>query len=218
MDGKKASIVIVDDHKLFRKGISTLLQDFYFIDEILEAGNGVELLQMLKEKNSLPDVILLDIQMPEMDGVETQKYIRKLYPELKVIILTMEDDEQFILHMIAEGVNGYLLKNADPEELEMALQKVLKNDFYFPANMAQMLLKSSLQKPSSDQIIPEFSEREMEVLDLICREYTAPQIADKLHLSTRTIEGYRGKLLEKTGAKNIAGLVVFAMKNKLIFI
>lgn len=218
MNDENISVVIADDHKLFRKGIRSLLEEFHFVGKIYEAGNGLELLQLLKLLDSLPQVILLDIQMPVMDGIEAHKRIRKLYPQMKVIVITMEDDEQFITYMISEGVNGYMLKNAEPEELEEAIQKVYVNDFYFPPEMSRMVLKSAASKKLEVQSLPEFSEREFEVLELICKEHTASEIAEKLGISPRTVEGHRRKLLEKSGAKNIAGLVIFAVKNNLVFL
>ncbi|WP_372947000.1 response regulator [Mariniphaga sp.] len=218
MDNKKINVVIADDHKLFRKGIRSLLEEFPLVNKIYEAGNGIELLELLKQLDTLPEIILLDIQMPVMNGIDAQRRIRQLYPLQKVIILTMEDDEQFIMHMISEGVSGYLLKDAEPDELEEAIVKVVKNDFYFPPGLAQLVLKSTRQKHNLKQDLPEFSDRELEVLDLICREFTAPEIAEKLEISPRTVEGHRRKLLEKSGSKNIAGLVVFALKNNLVFI
>jgi DNA-binding NarL/FixJ family response regulator len=217
MKDERISVIIADDHKLFRKGIRSLLEEFHFIEKIYEAGNGLELLELLKLLDSLPQVILLDIQMPVMDGAEAHKRIRKLYPDMKVIILTMEDDEQFIMYMISEGINGYLLKNAEPEELEEAIQKVYINGFYFPASMSMLVIKSAGQKKLEKPNLPEFSERELEVLELICKEFTAPEIAEKLEISHRTVEGHRRKLLEKSGAKNIAGLVMYAVKNNLVF-
>ncbi|SHF24765.1 two component transcriptional regulator, LuxR family [Mariniphaga anaerophila] len=218
MEDKSVVIVVTDDHKLFRKGIRSLLEEFRFVKKIYEAGNGLELLELLKLLDNPPHVILLDIQMPLMDGIEAHNRIRKLYPSQKVIILTMEDEEQFIMHMISEGVNGYLLKNAEPEELEEAIEKVMINDFYFPPEMSKLVIQSASKKKSAKPSLPEFSERELEVLGLICREYTAAQIADKLEISQRTVEGHWKKLLEKSKAKNVAGLVVFAMKNNLVFI
>jgi DNA-binding NarL/FixJ family response regulator len=217
MKDEHLSVVIADDHKLFRKGIRSLLEEFHFIKNIYEAGNGLELLELLKLLDLLPQVILLDIQMPVMDGIEAHKRIRKLYPQVKVIILTMEDDEQFIMYMISEGVNGYLLKNAEPEELEGAIQKVYSNDFYFPADMSKLVIKSASQKKQEKPDLAHFSERELEVLSLICREFTAHEIAGKLKISHRTVEGHRRKLLEKSGAKNTAGLVMYAVKNNLVF-
>lgn len=214
----KISVVITDDHKLFRKGIRSLLIETPFIKNVYEAANGLELLELLEKLETLPDIILLDIQMPVMDGIEALKRIKKRYPAQKVIILTMEDDEQFIMYMISAGVNGYLLKDAEPDELESAMQKVMVNDFYFPHRMAEQLVKSAGQKIFIKHKLPDFTEREMEVLELICQEFTAPEIAEKLNISPRTVEGHRKNLLEKSETKNIAGVVVFALKNRLVYI
>lgn len=214
---RKIDVVITDDHKLFRKGIRSLLEDFEFIENLYETENGSELLDLLNNTTPKPDVILLDLKMPVMDGVEAHKKLREFYPDIKVIILTMEDDEQYILHLINEGVNGYLMKNADPDELEVALKKVVENDFYFTDDISALVFRNftsgNKNKEASSVII---SPRELQVLELICKENTAAEIADKLALSVRTVEGYRRKLLNKTGTKNIAGLVVFALKNNLV--
>lgn len=216
MEDKKINVIITDDHKLFRKGIIALLEDFDFIGETREASNGAELLELLTKMKTLPDVILLDLRMPVMDGVEAHSKIRKLYPDIKVIILTMEDDEQYILHLISEGVNGYLLKNADPDEMEKAILKVVENGYYFSENISTLVVKGMVKKDVSEAIpVPDFNERELQVLELICKEYTATEIAEKLNLSARTVEGYRQKLIDKAGVKNVAGLVLFAVKNNL---
>ena len=213
MENKKINIIITDDHKLFRKGIIALLEDFDFVGEINEASNGVELLDLLAGMKTLPDVILLDLRMPVMDGVEAQQKMRLLYPDIKVIILTMEDDEQYILHLISEGVNGYLLKNADPDEMELALQKVFENGFYFSDDISSMVMKNLKKKEKAETVFnPDFNERDLEVLKLICKEYTNAEIAKAFSVSIRTAEGYRQKLVDKSGAKNIAGLVVLALK------
>jgi DNA-binding NarL/FixJ family response regulator len=216
MEEKKINVIITDDHKLFRKGIIALLEDFDFIGETREASNGAELLELLAKMKTLPDVILLDLRMPVMDGVEAHNKIRKLYPDIKVIILTMEDDEQYILHLISEGVNGYLLKNADPDEMEKAILKVVENGYYFSENISTLVVKGMVKKDVSEAIpVLDFNERELQVLELICKEFTATEIAEKLNLSARTVEGYRQKLIEKAGVKNVAGLVIFAVKNNL---
>lgn len=217
MEVKKINVIITDDHKLFRKGICALLSDFDFINDIQEAENGEELIELLKTSNSAPDIILLDLRMPQMDGIEAQKIIKKLYPDIKIIILTMDDDEQLILHLINEGVNGYLFKNADPEEMEMALKKVNEKGFYFSANISELVMRNLVKGQSKkNNYNADLSERELLVLELICKEYTAAEIGRKLDLSVRTIEGYRRKLLDKTGATNMAGLVVFAIKYDLV--
>lgn len=209
----KIDIIITDDHNLFRKGMKALISDFEFVENIDEASNGEELLKLLASKTKLPDVILLDLKMPVMDGVTVQAQIKKLYPSINVIIITMEDDEQFILHMIGEGVNGYLLKNAEPEEVETALIKVIEKGFYFPDNIAVVIYKKMTKKEKDTVIFnPGYTERELEVLTLICKDYTNAEIAEAFNVSLRTAEGYRQKVLEKSGAKSMAGLVVNAIK------
>jgi len=215
MENQKIDIVITDDHKLFRKGIASLLEDFDFIGNIYEAGNGKELLSLLMEVESLPDLILLDLQMPEMDGMEATRKIREKYPDIKIIILTMQDDEQIILYMIQQGVNGYLMKSADPDELEKAFKDVIRKDLYFPEDISKLVYSSLNEKKSNIKVI-DLTKREIKVLELICKEYTANEIAEELQVSPRTVEGYRTKLLDKTGSKNLAGLVVFAFKNELV--
>jgi DNA-binding NarL/FixJ family response regulator len=217
MEKNKIKIVIADDHNLFRKGIIALLSDFDFIGEINEASNGVELLELLGKMKLLPDVILLDLRMPVMDGVEAQQRIRKLYPDVRIIILTMEDDEQYILHLISEGVNGYLLKNADPDEMEKAILRVIENGYYFSDDISTLVIKNLKKKEKTEAYFnPDFTDRELQVLELICKEYTNGEIAEALNISIRTAEGYRLKLVEKAGAKNIAGLVILALKYKWV--
>lgn len=214
---EKINVVITDDHNLFRKGIYSIIEDFDFVNEIYEASNGAELLDLLNKLTPCPDVVLLDIKMPVMDGIEASVKLKEHFPEVKILVLTMEDDEQIILHLISLGVNGYLLKNADPGELELALLQIEKNEFYFPPDISELLLRNMQhRKKTEENPIPELSAREREVLELICQENTTQEIADFLSISKRTVEGHRQNLLVKTGAKNTAGLVVFALKNKII--
>ena len=210
---EKINIVIADDHKLFRKGMVALVGDFEFAGNIDEAENGAELLDLLAGMKQLPDVILLDLKMPVMDGIAANKQIRVLYPDIKVIVVTMEDDNQYILHLVNEGVHGYLFKNADPGEVETALVNVIEKGFYFPKSITDVVMQKFSTKEKTDIVFdPGFSERELEILELICREYSAAEIAEKLNLSVRTTEGHRQRLLEKSGAKNYAGLVIRAYK------
>ena len=210
---KKIDIIITDDHNLFRKGLRALISDFEFVENIDEASNGEELLKLLASESKLPDVILLDLKMPVMDGITAQAHIKKLYPSINVIIITMEDDEQFILHMIGEGVNGYLLKNAEPEEVETALIKVIKKGFYFPDNISSVIYRNIVKKDRDAVVLnPGFTDRELEVLTLICKDYTNPDISEELNISKKTVENYKLKILEKSGAKSMAGLVVNAIK------
>ena len=214
---EKINVVITDDHNLFRKGIYSIIEDFEFVNQIYEAANGAELLDLLNKLTPRPDIVLLDIKMPVMDGIEASVKIKEHFPEVKILVLTMEDDEQIILHLITLGVNGYLLKNADPGELEMALSRLVTNEFYFPPDISKLLLLNMQhRKKNEENPVPELSAREREVLELICKENTAQEIADLLSISKRTVEGHRRNLLGKTGTKNMAGLVVFALKNKII--
>ena len=213
MPMKKIDIIITDDHNLFRKGMKALISDFEFVENIDEASNGEELLKLLASKTKLPEVILLDLKMPVMDGVTAQAQIKKLYPAINVIIITMEDDEQFILHMIGEGVNGYLLKNAESEEVETALVKVIEKGFYFPESIATVIYRN-ITKKGKDTVVfnPGFTYREIEVLTLICKDFTNTEISEKLDITKKTVENYKIKMLEKSGANSIAGLVINAIK------
>jgi two-component system, NarL family, response regulator DegU len=216
---KKIDVIITDDHKLFRLGIRSILTDFDFVENIYEAGSGKELIEILSGINKIPEIILLDLKMPEMDGMEATEKIKKLYPDIKIIILTMEDDEQVILHAISEGVNGYLMKNAEPDELEKAIKMLITNEYYFSDNITSLILRSiQYKKKNEPKESCDLSDREIEILKMICNELTAVEIADILLLSVRTVEGYKGKLLEKTKSKNIAGLVIYAIKNEIISI
>ena len=206
-------IAIVDDHALFRKGMTAMLEDIENTEVVFEAGNGVELLDKLEQHPV--DLILLDLEMPVMDGLTAIPQVKKQAPQTKILIVSMHQDDHFISHMMELGANGYLLKDAEFEELELALEAVEKSGFYFNDQVSKALLSRLVQK---QQLVPSFqtqeslSEREKEVLELICREHTTQEIADRIYLSPRTVEGYRNRLLEKTGARNTAGLVVYAAR------
>ncbi len=213
---KHITLAIADDHSLFRKGLVALLEDFGFVHRIYEASNGLELLDVIKCAETLPEIVLLDLRMPVMDGVETTEKLKELYPEIKIVILTMQDDESLIIHLIEKGINGYLLKNVEPEELEKALLTLMRKDYYFNQKLSEIVMKGLFtkgRKPSGIFYESLFTERELEVLRLICEEYTNAEIADKLNVSRRTIESHRNNLIEKSGVKNAAGLVVYAIRN-----
>lgn len=215
MTNGKFDIIVTDDHRLFRKGMCALLSEFEDVGETGEAGNGEELINQIKAAKFLPDLVLLDINMPVMDGVETTEYLKAHYPGIRIIIISMEEDVQLVTHLIGKGVDGYLLKNSDPDELELAIKMVMKNEFYLSTSLTGAIFKGS-SKDETGTPENEFSERELEILQLICEQYTAPEIADKLLISARTAEGHRRRLLDKTKSKNMAGLVVFAIKNRLV--
>jgi len=208
---------IADDHEVFRQGLKLVLGDDKELQFLVEAENGFALLQLLKKQ--APDVVLIDLKMPVMDGFDTAKELRKLYPQSKILILTMFDEEQFIIHMLEVGANGYLLKNASPEEIRKAIYAVTENNYYFNDLVSSAMLKKIVQK---DLAMPAFrqtgqlNEKEIKVLELICQELTSAEIGEKVFLSARTVEGIRAGMMEKVGVRNIAGLVMYAVKNGIV--
>lgn len=216
---EKIPVAVADDHSLFRKGLVSLLEDLDFIGEIYEASNGQELLDLLERAEPKPGLVLLDVRMPIMDGVEATEKIRALYPDMKIIILTMQDDENFIVFMIEKGINGYLLKNVEPEELENALEILRTRDIYFNERLSALVVRALNNKgrrPAGVYYDSLFTERELEVIHLICEEYTNAQIAEKLNVSKRTVEGHRNMIFEKAGIRNTAGLVLYAVRNGIV--
>ena len=210
------SYIIADDHAIFRQGIKFSLSEDKSLQCIGEAGDGDELMKLLH--NGLPDVILMDLKMPGTDGVAATKEIKRLYPGIKVIVLTMYDDEQYIIHMLDIGANAYLVKNTEPSEIINAIHTVFQNDYYFSDMVSKAMLKSIVNKkkitPRFDHAV-QLNDRETEILKLICKECTTAEIAEQLYLSQRTVEGLRTGMLEKVGVRNTAGLVLFAAKNGL---
>lgn len=210
-------VAIADDHKLFRKGVIISLRPFTNIKFVLEADNGEELLANLPAAE--PDVVLMDLRMPQKDGIETTKIISKQYPNIYIIILSMYEDERFVYHLMENGAHGYLLKNAEPQDIRRAIMDVCEKGYYLNNFINRILLKHSHAKfkepPSlSSEIV--LSDREKEVLKLICMEFTAQEIAHKMDISARTVEAIKDRLMERFGSKNTAGLVFFAVKNNLV--
>lgn len=213
----KIKIAIADDYKIFRDGIKVGLHKDNNLEVVLEADNGQELLAGLE--NNVPDVIIMDLKMPVMDGIEATIEVKKKYSDIKVLIVTMYDDDKFIIHLMQNGANGYLLKNADSEEILKSIYSVHESGYYFndlvnKALLKKLVIKGNI-KPSFKQNV-DFTEREMEVLKLICEEKTATEIGKEIFLSPRSVEGIRQRLIEKTGVRNTAGLVLFAVKNGVI--
>lgn len=214
----KIRIAIADDYSIFRDGLRVGFNRDKNLEVIFEASNGEEL--MCKLEDVQPDVILMDLKMPVMDGMEAMKLIRKKYAgNIKILVLTMYDEVKFIIHLMENGANGYLLKNTDPKEIRKAIYSVHESGYYFNDIVTKALLKKLTIKgsirPSLDQNI-EFSERELDVLKMICDEKTATEIGTELFLSPRSVEGIRMRIIEKTGVRNTAGLVMFAIKNGVI--
>lgn len=210
-------VAIADDHKIFRKGVILSLRQYTNIKFIQEADNGDDLIQNISTE--LPDVILMDLKMPVKDGIETTKYINKHFPSVRIIILTMYEDERFVGHLMDSGANGYLLKSTDATEIKKAIIDVMRTGFYLNNFVNKVLIKKNYAKQKfnpnlNSEIV--ISEREKEVLTLVCMEYTAQEIAQKMDISARTVEAIKDRLMERFSVKNSVGLVFYAMKNSLI--
>lgn len=211
-------VAIADDHQIFRKGVILSLRQYTNIKFVFEAENGEDLVQKVSD-NELPDVILMDLKMPVKDGIETTKYLNKHFPAIRIIILTMYEDERFVGHLMDSGANGYLLKSTEPAEIKKAITDVMRTGFYLNNFVNKVLIKKNYAKQkfnpnlNSEVVI---SEREKEVLTLVCMEYTAQEIAQKMEISARTVEAIKDRLMERFGVKNSVGLVFYAMKNSLI--
>ncbi|MDQ6756472.1 MAG: response regulator transcription factor [Bacteroidota bacterium] len=210
-------VAIADDHKIFRKGVILSLRQYNNIKFVLEADNGEELIQNISAE--LPDVILMDLKMPVKDGIETTKYMNKHFPTVRIIILTMYEDERFVGHLMDSGANGYLLKSTEPTEIKKAITDVMRTGFYLNNFVNKVLIKKNYAKQKfnpnlNSEIV--ISEREKEVLTLVCMEFTAQEIAQKMEISARTVEAIKDRLMERFGVKNSVGLVFYAMKNSLI--
>ena len=210
-------VAIADDHKIFRKGVILSMRPYTNIKFILEADNGEELLEKITLEK--PDVVLCDLKMPVKDGIDTTKHITKNYPDIRVIILTMYEDERFVGHLMDYGAAGYLLKSIEPAEIKKAIMDVMRTGFYLNPFVNKVLIKKNYSKQKfnlslSSEIV--LSEREKEVLTLVCMEFTAAEIAQKMDISARTVEAIKDRLMERFGVKNSVGLVFYAMKNSLI--
>jgi DNA-binding NarL/FixJ family response regulator len=217
MTAQQIKVSIADDHKIFRDGIKMALRDRDYLKILWEAEDGKDLMHKLKIKQ--PDVLLMDIRMPEVDGVNAIGMIRKEYEELKIIVLTMYDDQEMITKMMEMGANAYLTKTTDPEEIYQAILTCMNDDFYFNDLVNKAVLLKLQHKKSVRQFYPNpvnFSEKEIRILKCIAEDKTTEEISKVVFLSPRTIETIRQKMKEKVGAKTIAGLVMYAMRNKLL--
>lgn len=212
----KKTILLVDDHKIIRDGLKLYFEDNAYYEVAAEAPNAMEALNILKENDF--DLVITDISMPEMDGIKFTQELKILKPQQKVMALTMISENQHIKHMLSAGVNGYILKNADKSEIFRAIETILNNENYFSGEVTKIIMDNMAGKKKPTKrlsIETPLTRREKEVLELIVKEYSNQEIADELFISVRTVDAHKRNLLEKTGCKNIAGLVVYALEHNV---
>jgi DNA-binding NarL/FixJ family response regulator len=216
----KVKLAIVDDHKLFRDGLAELISGFSDYKVMIEADNGKDFIEQLAAKG-IPDIILLDINMKEMDGFETADWIKEHHPEVKILVLSMYENENAIIRMLKAGARGYVLKDIRKKELEQALSSLVAKGYYYTEMVTGKLIHviNALDEAKPGQSLKDLvsmTPREIEFLKLACTEMTYKDIAEKMCLSIHTIDGYRDALFEKLNARNRIGLVLYAIKNKIV--
>src|ERR1700760_1041861 len=214
----KPGVALVDDHVLLRSGLASLISGFGEYEVLFEACNGKDLIRQLRQSRR-PDVVLLDINMPEMDGYETACWLKRNYPEIRVLALSMYDTDSAIVRMLKNGAKGYILKDIDPAELKLALESVIEKGFYYPDLVTGKLIHtiSHIDEPEHRvHHLLTLNERELEFMKLVCTEWTYKEIADRMYLSPRTIDGYRDALFEKLNVRTRVGLAMFAVRNGIV--
>lgn len=209
---KKIKIAIADDHRLFRSGLVALLKDLPEFEIIYEASDGQEIIEKVAGKLK-PDILLLDIKMPKVDGFDVVTKLKSDYPLIKIIVLSMFSDETSVMKMIKAGVEGYLLKDANPQEFLEGIYNVSNDEVYYSKSINKVIQKSFI-KPQNVSV--KLSANEIMFLKLLCQQLSNKEIADKMCLSVRTIDGYRDQLFEKLEVKSRVGLVLYAIKNKIV--
>jgi len=216
----KPSVALVDDHILLRNGLANLIRSFGEYAVLFEAHNGKDLIKQLRPR-CLPDLVLLDINMPDMDGYETALWLKHNHPGIKTLALSMYDTDNSIIRMLKNGVKGYILKDIEPWELKLALEAVIHKGFYYSEMVTGKLIHTinTLDEPEQKvRSLLTLNERELEFLKLACTECTYKEIADQMYLSPRTIDGYRDTLFEKLHVKTRVGLVLYAIRNGIVAI
>ncbi|MCG9881291.1 MAG: response regulator transcription factor [Bacteroidia bacterium] len=213
---EKINVAIADDHVIFRDGLKASLKKISIVGQIYQCKNGQEVINLLE--NNDVEVLLLDIEMPVMNGIETARWIIKNKPEVNIIVLTMFNNRRYIMELYDIGVSGYLMKNTDVSELKKAITMALQGDSYYCTEAQNVIFKDLLRRDkvsTNGEAVKNISAREMEVLKLICEQHGTEEIAEKLFISPLTVKRHRQILMEKTNSKNLAGLVVFSIKNDI---
>lgn len=218
----KIKIAVADDQPVYRSGLVSLLNDFENVEVILEADNGKELINGLRKKR--PNIAILDYRMPQMNGEETAKVIRDKYPNVRILMLSMYDDEEFILGTIRNGANGYLTKDCEPEEIKNAIESIVNTNHYVNDLVSKVLIRNMIDigvlipKFLVDIEKVEFTDNEKTAMRLIAKELCTKEIADLMNKSERTVDGYRKDIQKKTGARNSVGIVMYGIKAGIIIV
>lgn len=211
----KKSIVIVDDHILIAKALSAIIANFNNFEVLYECENGKELINRFEQNSKVPDIVLLDVSMPVMDGFETASWLKENYPDILVMALSMQDDETSVIKMVQNGASGYLLKNTHPSELEKALTTLIDNGYFYPDWAAKKIFMNIGSSAKKDDDKVHITDREKEFLKYVTTEMSYKEIGEKMFCSPRTVESYRDSLFEKLELKTRVGLAVYAIKNGL---
>ncbi len=218
MEKRTNKIILVDDHKLFRDGLKFVINQIDGMEVVAEASNGLEFLELLEDNK--PDLVLMDISMPELDGVQATRQAIEKYPNIKILVISMYCDEEYYYQMIQAGVMGFVLKESGKNELENAITAILSGENYFSQKLLKEIIVNinSPLKSKKSQGAPDnnLTKRELEVLQCIVEGLSNSQIAEKLFISIRTVEGHKSNLINKTGVKNTISLVMYALKHKLV--
>jgi DNA-binding NarL/FixJ family response regulator len=209
------NVLVADDHQLLIDGIKTTLANVEEINIVAEAGNGYQVLEQL-DSGVKVDIILMDINMPKLDGLACTKMVNKKYPEIKIIALSQYDEKRFVKQMVKNGAHGYLLKDSGKDILVKAITSVYNGENYFSDKLSIRLINQELKMEDTKALFPKLTDRELEVLNLIGQEFSTQEIADKLFLSFHTVESHRANLMYKAGVKNTAGLIRWAVENDLL--
>lgn len=214
---EKYKVFIVDDHEIFRNGLKLLLSKIDGVEVVAEASNGKEFLELIEKIK--PDIVFMDIRMQVMDGIKATEQVLKKHPDLKIIALTTFGETEYFDKMIYAGVEGFMLKNSEPEDFNKAIKKVADGGNFFSEEMLAKLTKRVVNgkiRETEKENLPELSKREYEVLELICRGFSNKKIGESLYISSRTVERHKTNLIIKTGTRNTLNLVIYAFKNKFV--
>lgn len=218
MQKTKATVAVVDDHVLLRNGLSNLIRSLDNYAVLFEADNGKDFIQQLKPRY-LPDIVLLDINMPEMDGYQTAQWLKRNHPDIKVLALSMYDNENAVIRMLKNGAKGYILKDIDPVEFRLALDSLVRKGFYYSEMVTGRLIHAVNSFDEPEQVLRTLvtmNDREIEFLKMACTELTYKEIANRMYVSPRTVDGYRDALFDKLNVKTRVGLVLYAIKNGIV--